>query len=122
MKNLFLLAVIAITLPASAQTFNETKQVAVTAEIVETIGDTYKVRSREMTIDESKKTIEYKGNVVFITDMITLEADKIEFDHNTKQVVATGNFRSKGVAMKFITGTKPTVLRYTLGDTVAYLE
>jgi lipopolysaccharide assembly outer membrane protein LptD (OstA) len=122
MNKLLLITVLAAGLSASAQTFNETKQVAVTAEVVETIGEEYKVRSREMTIDESNKTIEYKGDVVFITDMITLEADKIEFDHNTKQVVATGNFRSKGVAMKFTTGTKPTVLRYTLGDDVAYLE
>ena len=38
-----------------AQQFNETKQVAVTAEIVETIGETYKVRSRDINIDENKK-------------------------------------------------------------------
>jgi lipopolysaccharide assembly outer membrane protein LptD (OstA) len=122
MKKLFLLSLFATSLPSFAQQFNETKQVAVTAEIVETIGETYKVRSREINIDEDKKVISYTGDVVFITDMITLEADKVVYDHITKQVVATGNFRAKGVSMDFKSGSKPKTLKYTIGDTIAYLE
>lgn len=122
MKKLLLTGALIISLPSFAQKFNDTKQVAITAEIVETIGDTYNVRSREINIDENKKVISYTGDVVFITDMITVEADQVVYNHNTNQVIATGEFRAKGVTMDFKSGTKPKTLRYTIGDTVAYLE
>lgn len=122
MKNLLLLILITGAFSTYGQNFNNTKAVSVTAELIETQGENYKVRSGDINIDEKKKIVEYTRDVVFITDQITLEADKIVYNHNTKEVVATGNFRAKGVTMEFKTGTKPSTLRYKLGETVAYLE
>lgn len=122
MKKLLFLTALSISLAAYSQETETVKAVAVTSETIETQNDSYKVRSKQMTIDKNKNTIEYREDVVFITDIITLEADKVVFNTKTKEIITTGEFRFKGVPLQFETNTKPTILRYKLGDTVAYLE
>lgn len=119
MKNLFLLTVLSISLAAYSQKTETVKAVAVTSESIETENDSYKVRSKEMVVNEDE--IIYKGSVVLITDLVTLEADKVVLNRETKEVTATGNFRFKGVPLKLSTETNH-ILKYKIGDTVAYLE
>lgn len=122
MKNLLLPASLLISLITYSQETETVNAVAVTTESIEIHNDFYKVRSKEMIIDEDKNTIEYNGGVVLITDVITLEADKVIFNKENKEVTATGNFRFKGVPLKLKANNSNNILRYTLGDHVAYLE
>ena len=55
MKKIFLLALFTGAFTSYGQNFNNTKAVSVTAEIIETQGENYKVRSGDITIDERKK-------------------------------------------------------------------
>jgi lipopolysaccharide assembly outer membrane protein LptD (OstA) len=121
MKKLLLLTLLGGIFTTYSQNLTA-KAVSVSPKQIEAEGDAYKVRSKEMTFNKKKNTVEYTKDVVFITDDITIEADNVVFNNNTKEVVATGNFRATGVTIEFNTSIKPKTLRYKLGDTVAFLE
>ncbi|MCC4211225.1 hypothetical protein [Leeuwenhoekiella parthenopeia] len=74
--------------------------------------------------DPENNTIEFRGNVNFQSEIIQLEnADKILLNKNTNEIVVTGlkDFTIDG-AIQIKGEAKRKILKYTLGDRIAYLE
>ena len=75
-------------------------------------------------ISSDKNTLEFNGNVSFKTDIIELEnAEKIVFNQTTKELIVTGlnDFTIDG-AIQIKDKAEKKILRYTIGDKIAYLE
>lgn len=75
-------------------------------------------------INSDKNILELNGNVSLKTDSIELEnAEKIVFNKSTQGLVVTGlnQFVIDG-AIQIKDKAKKRILRYTLGDKIAYLE
>src|SRR5690606_2469511 len=80
--------------------------------------------SDRMIFHEDKNLLELIGKVDFKTDIIELiEADKIAFNRTTNEIVVTGlkNFVFDGEIV--ITGkAEKQILKYTIGEKIAYVE
>ena len=77
-----------------------------------------------VTFDSDKNTIELEGNVSFKTDIIELEnADRVLYNQTTNELVVTGaqGFTFDGT-IQITDQAKKKILRYTLGERIAYLE
>jgi lipopolysaccharide assembly outer membrane protein LptD (OstA) len=77
-----------------------------------------------MKINTDKNTLEFNGNVSFRTDIIELKnAEKIVFNQITKELVVTGfnEFAFYG-AIQIKDKAENKILRYTIGEKVAYVE
>ncbi|KQC31935.1 hypothetical protein AAU57_00320 [Nonlabens sp. YIK11] len=80
--------------------------------------------SESVTIDPDLKLNTYSGNVNLKTDLLTIKnAKRIIYDEITKQIIATGyiEFSIDG-EIRFSGKGKMKRLRYTLGESVAYIE
>ncbi|SCY43952.1 hypothetical protein SAMN05192588_2900 [Nonlabens sp. Hel1_33_55] len=77
-----------------------------------------------VTLDSDLKLNTYSGNVNLKTDLLTIKnAERIIYDNITKQIIATGyeEFSIDG-EIQFSGKGKMKRLRYTLGESIAYLE
>ncbi|SHI30304.1 hypothetical protein SAMN04488096_1016 [Mesonia phycicola] len=74
--------------------------------------------------DSKKNTMEFQGNVNFKSDIIELKnADKIVLNNNTNEIIVTGlgEFTIDG-AIQIKDKAEKNILKYTIGERIAYLE
>ena len=83
-----------------------------------------KFTSDKVSFDSNTNITELVGNLSFKTDLINLEnGDKIIYNEKTKELVVSGveGFTFQGT-IKIAEGSKKNVLRYIVGENIAYLE
>ena len=123
MKKLFLLTLLAAGCGVYAQTTITSKKVT-----AENDNPKYKVHADVVNFDKHKKLVEYTGDVNFVAEGVEItDTDKLVFNSDTKEIVATGNLKMKlsapiSVVDNSRIGTEHKLVRYKLGDNKAYLE
>ena len=113
MKNLLL----------SIITFYSLSSVAQNVEL-NSLNEKHKITCEIAMFDSDCKTYEFTGNVNFKTNIIDIvNADKIVYDQNTNEILVTGlsDFSIDG-AIEITDKAKKRILKYRLGDRIAYLE
>ena len=74
--------------------------------------------------NSEKNTMEFQGNVYFKSEIIELEnADKITLNKNTNEIIVAGlkEFTIDG-AIQIKDKAEKKILKYTIGERIAYLE
>jgi lipopolysaccharide assembly outer membrane protein LptD (OstA) len=81
-------------------------------------------KSDLIKINTEQNTLEFTGNVSFKTEIIELEnAEKIVYNQSTKELIVTGlnDFTIDG-AIQIKDKASKKILRYKIGEKIAYLE
>jgi len=112
MKNLFLAVALMIGLNAFAQDSTEINV------------DKPEFKCDVIKFDKETNTIELLGNVSFKTDIIELEnADKILLNNETNEIIVSGltEFTIDGT-IQISQKAEKKIMRYTIGERIAYVE
>ncbi len=83
-----------------------------------------KFESNSVVFDQGTKQFLYTGNVYIKTGKLeVINADRVIYDQITQQIIVVGGkeFTIDG-AIQFSGTSKTKRLRYTIGDSIAYLE
>ena len=83
-----------------------------------------KFSSETLKFNDLKNQVELSGQVDFKTDMLHIEnAEKVIFDQTTGEIVATGIKKYSFIGTTQVKNkAQSKILRYTIGDKIAYLE
>lgn len=112
MKNLYVVIVLAFGINIYSQ------------ETVKSNDNKTKLTCKLIKFDTEKNIFEYIGNVVFKNEIIQFQkAEKIVYNKETNEIVVSGlnDFTING-AIQVADNSKMKILRYKIGERIAYIE